>query len=244
MVTPESKLRIGGRDRLILWHVYRYGLTHKEVVYRMFFDPAQHQMEAARKTLRRLTDGGYLQYLKDPWPYHRLAPAGARVLESLLGLPLDAFRPATRPFKVTDALFQRGVLLAFCCLAETKRELLIPLEVERWFGSWSRRDVRSWPYYLERNSEGAVLCYAIVDSGSSRDAQIHRVNKQLQRRLREIPSLRELERLGRFHVTLLTDAPQRAVELNQAFYDANVNDVQIVAVPETAMIAPSYHTVT
>ncbi len=243
MVTLEANLRIGSRDRLILWHVYRYGLTHKEVVYRLFFDPAKHQLEAARKTLRRLREGGYLDYFSQPWPYYRLAPAGARLLEALLGLAPDSLRPATRRFKVPDALFERCALLAFCCLREPRRELLLTLEFDRWLTAWACQGLRSWPYYIERDDAGSVLCLAIVDSGSSADSQVKRAGHQLHRRLR-VPAICELERLGRFRITLLTPAPQRASELQRAFYDAQVSLVRVVVVSEVSRIAPTVLSVT
>ena len=67
--------RITPRDIGIFMHILRYGLTEQDVVHRLYF--GDNKPEAARATLRRLVDAGFLSYQSDRWPNKSVAPSGS-----------------------------------------------------------------------------------------------------------------------------------------------------------------------
>lgn len=240
MVTLAPKLRIGPRDRKLFWHVLRYGMTRNEVVHRLFFSDAQ-KPEAARSTLRRLAEGGYLTYEKDPWPYYRLSASAVALLEPLLGVNAGTYRAASAPLKLAP-LVERDAILSFCCLGSTSHRALLQHEFDGYFSDYARSHIRSWPYHLESHPDGYALCYIVVDSFSRVSLQVERVEKQFRKRL-TIEAVRELNRRGRFRVTVLTGDAQRAAELNAAFYDAHLEaaHVEVIARLKLTALAQEPH---
>jgi hypothetical protein len=234
MVTTALNIRPSERDRQVLWHVLRYGLTTQEAVYRLFFDPQSNDLEAARSNLKRLRNGGYLNKVKEPVPYYRLTKRAVAYIEPLLGVTRGRYDHAWS-ILMKPQLLQRLAVHAFCCLGDTPRRVLLQHEFIHFFHEFSRTKIHPWPYYIESTPDGSVLCLIVVDSHSHPAHQVHRVEKHVRRRL-GVPAIRELRLAGRFRVTLLTTTAQRALEIRAALYEAHVDGVQLETVPQLSSI--------
>lgn len=234
MVTATLNLRLQPRDREVLWHVLRFGLTTEEAVYRQFFDSQFNEPDAARSIVRRLCRGGYLRKESDPVPFYRLTRTAVEVIEPLLAVRLGTYQHAWSSLK-TPQLKERMAVHAFCCLGETYRRVLLQHEFMSCFPAYAPPGFTPWPLYIESAPDGSVLCLIVVDSSSPPGRQVERVQHQMRRR-RQIPAIRELDLSGRFRVTLLTTTAQRATEIRAALYEAHANGVQVETVPQLSSI--------
>lgn len=172
----------------------------------------------------------YLTNPTDPWPHYRLTSKAIDVIEPLLPVLPGTYSKACGTI-AKDTLQLRLTILAFCCLNSTQRRVLLQHEFDKHFGEYLPKDVPSWPYYIDRKPDGAVMHLLMLDTQSGVSEQVNRVNIQQQRRIKH-DALRKLEICGRFRITLMTAFKSRAEELRLALDDAQMTGVDVEVVPQ------------
>lgn len=204
------RLRLSVRDKLILQHVSRHGLTTSEALHARFF--AEQSQEAVKSTLKRLCGGSPSQAVLSPEPLdgrrvcYRLTVQGAHTL----GERRFRVRPLGNRAKA-----ERYAVLWFICIDQPgTRSLLNPREFPDQFPLGPQRLPRAH-FYLEQTPAGrAELGYLLVDYQSDPRRIVRRATDTIDRFL-EQGWFDQFLSGSAFKLMLLSTSAGRARDLQQ-----------------------------
>jgi hypothetical protein len=170
------------RDEEILRHVARYRVTTTESLRRIFFPDSKPGSE--KNVLRRLI-GEHLQSqpLYSKKVYYQLTQNAAKAL--------GESEECATPFG-PQALVRLYGVMAFCCLANTQRQVFTKAEFIQKFTSFGELlDLGQNHFYLDYDGKTARLGQIIVDQGGEYQRLINKCRRLIERG-REFPGFQEI----------------------------------------------------
>ena len=218
----------------LLGHVARYRITVVEALRTL---PELSRMRPRRihDLLRRCRREGRIDSapLHQGARYWHLAPAGAQ----RCGLDESRSGPLREAAKL-----RAYAMLRFCCLSKQFRYRLTAEELQQNFPTLYRPGLPCG-YYFDPTGDGQVGLLRVDTSGRGRwDRTVQSLRHDIASHVLHA-GFRQLVRVGRFQVTLVTVLPQKAARVREAldrFRDTRRVPVHVIAMPELLpLIAPS-----
>jgi hypothetical protein len=188
------------RDRALLDHMRRYRITIPDAVESVVCNGDEN---AAKKLVHRLNDYVASEPLGSREVYYRLTPAGAKFVAA----PGEVSRPLG-----PQALPKAIGILAYCCLAEEKRQRYVRQEFMEDFPELVKsllgKDFHT-DYFLDFHEGQARFGEIVVELGGDYKKFLSKCRARLREYL-DIPHLRDIVVEGLFSFAIITGEEAKA----------------------------------
>jgi len=220
------------RDKEILAHVFRFRITTRDVLYRVFFEPNGLRQDAMTSVLRRLAapykpsqSAGEQEELAKRFHLFPRRLVGKLIYYHLTRLGLRAVARAKQVSPVVfnrlnrglnhDSRAKRYAILSFCCAPGARRQKLSSREFHEHLAEYHVPRCPADSFYLDMSRTPPRLGLIRVDYARlAPKLAVARATEDLTRRLPN-DHLRAKADAGQFVLSILTPTPERKHQLEQ-----------------------------